>query len=58
MIYRHMSNKSKDNEDKGLRQWIRFFPLSVTLKLKAKRNTYIHVKIFKNKDIMGHTICH
>ena len=38
MDYRQMPNQSKNNEDKGLRQWIRFFPLSETLQLKAKRN--------------------
>ena len=37
MDYRQMPNQSKNNEDKGLRRWIRFFPLSETLQLKAKR---------------------
>lgn len=35
MIYRHMSNKSKDNEDKGLRQCI----FSFIRNIKAESKT-------------------
>ena len=47
MIYRHMSNKSKDNEDKGLRQCI--FSFIRNIKAESKTQYLYTLRYLKTK---------
>ena len=49
MVHLHMPNQCKNKEDKGFRQWIRFF----SWKLKTKRSVLFSAKMFKSKIVMG-----